>query len=105
MSEGGAGDEPTPLGPVLDRLLAGLGAPPADALNALFERWPELAGPELASHATPAALDGATLVVAVTDPLWATEIRYRQGEVLRRCDETLGVGVIDRLEVRVRRPE
>ena len=30
---------------------------------------------------------------------WATEWRYRQGEVLRRCDEALGPGVVQRIEV------
>lgn len=94
--------DPSPVGPVLDRLLAGLGAPPAAAVTALFERWPEVAGVPLADHATPGSLEGGVLVVRVDDPAWATEWRYRQGEVLRRCDELLGPGLVTRIEVRVR---
>ena len=94
--------DPTPVGPALDRVLAGLGAPPAAALSRLFERWPELAGSPLAEHGTPASLDDGVLVVRVAEPMWATEFRYRQGDVLRRCDEVLGAGVVARLEVRVR---
>ena len=70
------------------------GAPPAAALTALFERWNELAGCPLADHAVPGSLEAGVLVVEVDDPLWATEWRYRQGEVLRRCDEVLGAGVV-----------
>jgi predicted nucleic acid-binding Zn ribbon protein len=96
--------DPAPIAPLLDKVLAGLGAPPADALAALFERWSDLAGPVLAGHGSPAAIEGGVLVVVVDDPAWATEWRYRQGEVLKRCDEDLGAGVVERVEVRVRRP-
>ena len=49
------------------------------------------------------ALEGGVLLVKVRDPLWSTEWRYRQGEVLRRCDEALGEGVVTRIEVRIQR--
>lgn len=96
-------DDPAALAPLLDRVLDGLGAPPADALATLFARWADLAGEPLAEHGTPAGVEDRVLVVVVADPLWATEWRYRQGEVLRRCDEALGAGVVERVEVRVRR--
>ena len=103
----GPGDGPhrhdvTPIGRALDRLLHGLGAPPADALAAVFDRWSELAGPVLGPHGRPLAVEDGVLVVAVDDGVWATEWRYRQGEVLRRCDEALGTGVVSRIEARVR---
>jgi predicted nucleic acid-binding Zn ribbon protein len=95
-------DEPAAVGPVLDRLLAGFGAPPVDALTTVFERWSEVAGLPLADHGVPAGLERGVLVVKVGEPAWSTEWRYRQGEVLRRCDELLGEGVVQRIEVRVR---
>ena len=95
--------DPVAIGAPLDRLLDRLGAPPADALGALFERWDELVGPPLATHGQPAAIDDGVLVVHVSEPAWATEWRYRQGEVLRRLDELLGAGVVARIDVRVRR--
>jgi predicted nucleic acid-binding Zn ribbon protein len=95
-------DDPAPLGTALDRLLGGLGAPPADALTTLFDRWSELAGLPLGDHGVPVSVDHGVLTVAVDDPLWATEWRYRQGDVLRRCDEALGEGVVTRIDVRIR---
>lgn len=86
---------------MIDRLLAGLGAPSSDALTTLHDRWPELAGAPLADHGAPGSLEGGILLVKVIEPAWSTEWRYRQGEVLRRCDEILGVGVVTRIEVRV----
>ncbi|MBA2280848.1 MAG: DUF721 domain-containing protein [Acidimicrobiia bacterium] len=94
--------DPAPIRAPLDRLLGSLGAPSADALSALFERWSELAGMPLADHGEPVRLEGGVLTVAVREPAWATEWRYRQGELLRRCDEALGEGIVTRVEVRVR---
>lgn len=96
--------DPVPIAAPLDHVLDDLGAPPADALGALFERWAELVGEPLASNGRPAALDDGVLVVRVAEPAWATEWRYRQGEVLRRLDERLGHGMVARIDVRVRRP-
>jgi predicted nucleic acid-binding Zn ribbon protein len=70
----------------------------------LFDRWDELVDEPLATHGRPASLDDGVLVVRVAEPAWATEWRYRQGEVLRRFDERLGPGVVARIDVRVRRP-
>ncbi|HET6663690.1 MAG TPA: DUF721 domain-containing protein [Acidimicrobiales bacterium] len=95
--------DPGPIGPALDRVLAGLGSVPADALTTIFDRWSEVAGLPLADHGVPVALDRGVLVVAVGEPAWSTEWRYRQGDVLRRCDELLGEGLITRIDVRVRR--
>jgi hypothetical protein len=41
-------------------------------------------------------------VVGVGDPAFATELRYRGGEILERIAEVVGTPVADRLEVRVR---
>jgi predicted nucleic acid-binding Zn ribbon protein len=106
VPERGAGpraDDPKAVGPVLDELLHSLGAPPADALSTLFERWQEIAGTSLADHGVPMALEDGVLSVKVGEPAWSTEWRYRQGEVLRRCDELLGEGTVRRIDVRVRR--
>lgn len=92
---------PTRLGTDLDRVARRLGAPGAEPLVALFERWPAVAGP-LAERCRPLWLARGTLVVAVDDPAAATEVRYRSGELLARLSEVLGGPTADRLEVRVR---
>ena len=62
-----------------------------------------LAGLQAHRHAVVGEGQPGELVVAVREPGWATEWRYRQGEVMRRCDEALGGGVVTRVEVQVRR--
>jgi predicted nucleic acid-binding Zn ribbon protein len=94
--------EPNPprIGELLDRVVRGLGSPGSDVIEEVFRRWPEVAGP-LAEHATPVSVRDGVLVVAVNHAAWATEVRYRQHEVLDRLDERVGAGRVNRIDVRI----
>lgn len=95
-------NDPTPLRTGVERLLRHLRAPPADHLRGIFERWPELVGPGAADHSRPLALEGSTLVVAVSDSAWASHFRWAEGEILDRLAARLGGGGVDGLRVVVR---
>jgi hypothetical protein len=102
MSDGGP--DPVPIGDALDGVLRGFGAPKASVLASLVERWDEVAGSPLAGHARPLAVEGGTLAIGVDDALFAAEARWREREVVDRCDALLGPGIVTRIEVRVRPP-
>ena len=94
--------DPAPVGPVPRPAARGLGAPPADALDQRCSSGGRSSpGCRSPTTACPVSLEDGVLLVRSTEPAWATEWRYRQGEVLRRCDEVLGEGVVTRIEVRV----
>ena len=94
--------EPRPIGASLDRVARGLGGAGADALRALFGRWAEIVGPQLATHARPLSLRSGVLVVGVDEPGWAAQLRYLETDLLERLGDALGAGVVSRVEVRVR---
>jgi len=95
--------EPRSIKASLDKVARGLGGPDATSLSGLFGRWAELVGPQLAAHARPLSLTSGVLVVAVTEPGWATQLTYLESELLGRFREALGDGVVDRVEVGLRR--
>ena len=95
--------EPRPLKASLDRVARSLGGPDSGSLSGLFGRWADIVGPQLAAHARPVSLSSGVLVVAVTEPAWATQLTYLDGELLGRFREALGDGVVERVEVRLRR--
>ena|SRR5688572_8655461 len=92
---------PPRLGDALDRVVRGLGAPGLDVIDEVFGHWAEVGG-DLAGHARPVLIRGAELVVDVDEPVWGTELRYRQGEILDRLGTRIGAGRITSVEVRVR---
>lgn len=102
MKRAGSGG-PQRVGVSIPRVLHRLGAPHAPStLDALFNRWDEIAGPELAPHVRPVRLDGTTLVVAVEHAAWATRARVESGRIMAAL-RSLGEVPLERLQVVVER--
>jgi predicted nucleic acid-binding Zn ribbon protein len=99
-----ADDEPRRMGELLDRVVRGLGGPSADAMIEVFGHWEAVAGERLSEHCRPRELRGETLVVVATDPVWATEVRYRQEVLLDGLAQRLGRRIVTRVEVGVDPP-
>jgi predicted nucleic acid-binding Zn ribbon protein len=101
---GGAPPGPGPrrLGRSLDELASSLGAPPARTLAAVFGAWSEIVGEAVAAHARPGRLRDRTLLVHVDDPIWATQLRFLEADLLGRLAAVAGEE-IERIHVVVRR--
>jgi predicted nucleic acid-binding Zn ribbon protein len=95
------GHEPAKVGAGLDRLLRQLGGPGAGTLAALHRGWRDLVGEQIAAHAEPVSLRDRTLVVAVDDPAWGSQLRWLEAELTTQLTDALGEPV-EAIEVRVR---
>ena len=95
--------QPRPLVDGIDHVLAGLGAPSVDATASVLDAWPEAVGVDLASHCAARSIGRGCLVVSVDDPAFAERLAWSERQVLARLDALVGAGVVDRLDVRVRR--
>jgi predicted nucleic acid-binding Zn ribbon protein len=93
--------EPKRVGDSLDRVAASLGVTRASTLSAVFASWPEMVGETVAEHARPRSLRDGTLVVAVDEPAWATQLRWLEADLLTRLNDVLGPDQVARIEVRV----
>ncbi|WP_421118000.1 DciA family protein [Aquihabitans daechungensis] len=101
----GMGDEPDPatLPQLLDTVLAGMGAPKADAIIAIHEGWSTIVGDELAGHAQPLAVEDGCLRVGVDSPAWASHLRWSEREIVARVDRLVGAGVVTSVTTRILR--
>jgi predicted nucleic acid-binding Zn ribbon protein len=97
-----SGGDPRPLGETVDRLVRSMGAPSASATRSIFADWAEIVGDQIADHARPHALRERTLVVAVSDPAWATQLRFLEADLLARIAAATGSDEVTAIEVRVR---
>jgi predicted nucleic acid-binding Zn ribbon protein len=83
----------------MPRLLGRLGAAASPAtMEAVFSRWTEIVGADLAEHVRPVRVDGHALVVAADHPAWATRARMQSGQILAQV-EACGDSAIRQLEV------
>jgi predicted nucleic acid-binding Zn ribbon protein len=102
-------DEPVPISSAMGKVLRSLegGRPtsrqaPADAkaVGGVFGRWEQVVGEAMARHVQPVRLDGDRLVVEVSEPAWATQVRVLGDRIRARLAEVAGVRV-ERIDVRV----
>jgi predicted nucleic acid-binding Zn ribbon protein len=93
------GRDPALLGGALDDLVtARQWSRTLDAAG-LEPRWPQIVGPDIASHCRPDRLEAGVLTCVAESTAWATQIRLMQHQVLSRIAADVGPDVVRRLVV------
>jgi len=70
-------------------------------ISRLQRRWPEIVGPMLAGCTQPVTIETGCLLIAVSHPTLAQQIRFLQNEIREACFNKCRVGGISRLRTRV----
>jgi len=91
--------DPQPLGRLASRIAAERGWSEQLRSAAVFGRWAELVGAEIAEHATPVSLRDRELTVQAVSTAWATQLRLLQRDLLARIAAGTGRGVVTRLRI------
>lgn len=68
-------------------------------VHGVFARWPEIVGPDIATHTEPESFADGRLVVRTTSTAWATELKLLAPSLVKRLNEELGHGTVLVLEV------
>ena len=65
----------------------------------IFDIWDEVAGEEIAGHATPVRLHGGVLVIRAQDAGWATQLQFFVGELQARANSAMGPDTVRRVQI------
>ncbi len=99
VREPGRGGDPTAFGPAIRELMAARGWQERAAVGGVFGRWPQIVGPELAEHTEPQTFEDGVLVIAADSTSWATQVRLLASTLVKRLNEDLGHGTVQRVKV------
>lgn len=91
--------DPAPLGGALDDLVTVRQWSRTLDAAGLEPRWPQIVGPDIASHCRPDRLEAGVLTCVAESTAWATQIRLMQHQVLSRIAADVGPDVVRRLVV------
>jgi predicted nucleic acid-binding Zn ribbon protein len=91
--------DPQPLGRLASRIAVDRGWTGQLAGGAVFGRWAELVGSDVAEHATPVSLRDGELTVQAVSTAWATQLRLLQRDLLAKIAAGAGRGVVTRLRI------
>jgi predicted nucleic acid-binding Zn ribbon protein len=93
-------DDPEPLNAAIGGLLDTRGWHEAAAVGSVFGRWAQIVGPELAEHTRPESLTDGELTVTADSTAWATQVRLLAAHLVRRLNDELEHGSVQRVRVR-----
>jgi predicted nucleic acid-binding Zn ribbon protein len=94
---------PRRLVEALSEVAADLNLDDPDDVAAVMAAWTEAVGPAVAAHVRPRRLQDGVLLVEVDAPVWATQLRYLEEDVLRRLGRKVRPGVVKSIRPVVRR--
>ena len=84
MSDGARGGDPKRLGDILS---SALGRMTTSEQARAYAAWARAAGEQVASGARPRHFSRGVLTVECTSSVWANELTYLGGQIIRRMDE------------------
>lgn len=102
-SRGRRDNGPRRVSESLDAVVGHIAPQSAAEFGAVFGRWEEIVGAQLAAHVRPIRVTAEALVVAADHPAWATQVKALGSTVLDQVGAVAGRSP-ERLEVVVRRP-
>lgn len=91
--------DPMLLGAAVERLVTDNGWSADVAVHAVFARWPDIVGQDVAAHCTPTSYSDGNLAIRTDSTAWATQLRLLAPHVVRRMNDELGDGTVLRIDV------
>jgi predicted nucleic acid-binding Zn ribbon protein len=91
------------IGEALSEVAADLHLDDPVDVAAVMAAWSEAVGETVAAHVRPRRLHDGELLVEVDAPVWATQLRYLEEDVLRRLGRKVRPGVVKSIRPVVRR--
>ena len=91
--------DPRKLSDLLDSTTRRLGGPSTGTAAAVFSRWEDVVGPDIAGHARPVSLQRGVLLLHVDHPAWAGQLRFMTADLLTRLADA---GAADVAEIHIR---
>ena len=91
------------LGEALSEVAADLNLDDPDEVAAVMAAWPAVVGAAIAAHVRPRRLHDGELLVEVDAPIWTTQLRYLEEDLIRRLGRKVGPGVVKSIRPVVRR--
>lgn len=92
-------DDPQPLTAAFGGLLSARGWREKASVGAVFGRWADIVGPQLALHTKPESFESGELTVSADSSAWATQVRLMAPQILKNLAKELGHGTVRRIRV------
>lgn len=91
--------EPLPLGAGIEKLIEERAWRVDVQAGAVFSRWAQIVGAEVAEHSAPTSFEEAVLTVRADSTAWATQLRLLSSTLLGSIEQQVGHDVVRELRI------
>lgn len=92
--------DPQGVASAIERLVAERGWSEPVAIGGVLGRWDDVVGADIAAHCQPMSFEEGVLTVTADSSAWATQVRLLIPGLLRRLEEEVGPGTVQKVVVR-----
>ncbi len=91
-----------PLGDLLPKVFDKLGFTNRLLQEQVISLWPNVVGDQIAKNTKPVKVEGQTLIVVASNPIWCNELKYLKPEIIKKLNALIGKTVIKNIKFRMR---
>jgi len=93
--------EPVSIGDAAALVGDELGLAEPRSFARLVDAWNDIVGDAVAQHSRPRGVRNGVLDIAVDAPVWATQLRYLEADLVDRASRIVGPGVVSAVRISV----
>ena len=70
-------------------------------MTAVWDRWDQAVGPDIARNAQPAAFKGELLLVHVSNSVWLHQLQFLKADLITRINTACGSQLVARMTFKI----
>ncbi|WP_244328392.1 DUF721 domain-containing protein [Yimella sp. cx-51] len=93
------GRDPVGLADQMERLLVERGWRVDVAAGSVLAKWPQIVGPDVASHTHATGFEDGVLTVRADSTAWRTQLSYMTSTILAQIEAEIGADIVTELRI------
>lgn len=93
--------DPSHISGLLKESLSAYTKKSSSGMNAIWDKWDEAVGSQIAENARPAAFKGNILIVYVSNSTWMQHLRFLDKDIKEKINHTIGSDTVKEIKYKI----
>ncbi|MEO0092230.1 MAG: DUF721 domain-containing protein [candidate division WOR-3 bacterium] len=91
-----------PIADFLPQVFDKLGFTPMLIQQQVISMWSQVVGEQIAKNTQPIKVEGKTLIVVVSNPIWRNELKFLKSKIIKKLNDQIGEKAIADIRFRLK---
>jgi predicted nucleic acid-binding Zn ribbon protein len=93
--------DPSHISGLLKESLSAYTKKSSSGMTAIWDKWDEAVGSQIAENAKPAAYKGNILIVYVSNSTWMQHLRFLTEDIIKKVNTTIGSEAVKEIKYKI----